>query len=106
MADISSIARRKFVRGTIDMLSCNYYTTCVCVHWRLIEGCKTHDPNMIWKSISLAKVQKTLEAHGYKSCIAKLSIIPHTLAILTANIAHCIILLEYVNESQVNMHIK
>ena len=35
-----------------------------------------------------------------------LSIVPHTLGILTANITCCIILLEYVNKSQVNVSIE
>ena len=34
-----------------------------------------------------------------------LSIVPHTLGTLTANVTYGIILLEYVNESQVNVYL-
>ena len=47
--------------------------------------------------------RKTLEAHGCKPWVTNLLIVSHTLSILTANITYCIILLQYVNESQVNV---
>ena len=61
---------------------------------------------MIWRpnlhqSILLAEAQKPLEAHGGKFLVTTLSIVPHTLGILPANITYCIVLLEYGNESQV-----
>ena len=61
---------------------------------------------MIWRqnlrhSASLAE-SKTLEAHAYKLRVANLSIVPRTLGILTTTVTYCIILLEYVNVSQVN----
>ena len=61
----------------------------------------TCEPTMIrrWilhQSTSLAKSQKAVEAHGCKPWVANLSIVPHTLGILTANITYCIMLLEYV----------
>ena len=64
---------------------------------------------MIWRqnlhqTTSLFEVQKALEAHGYKPCVTDLSIVLHTLGILTADITFCIIYyFEYVNESQVNV---
>ena len=42
----------------------------------------------------LAESQKALEAHGCKSWVTNLSIVPHTLGTLTANITYCIQLLE------------
>ena len=70
----------------------------------------THNPNMMWrwhlhKSTSLAESQKALEAHGCKPWVTNLLIISHTLGILTANITYCVILLEYVNKSQVNAQV-
>ena len=56
-------------------------------------------------STSLAKPFKAIEARGCESWVTNLSIIPHTLGILTANISYCVILLKYVNNSQVNMSI-
>ena len=50
---------------------------------------------------SLAKAQKALEAHGCKPWVTNLSIVPHTLGILTANITCCIICVLIINESQV-----
>ena len=56
---------------------------------------------MVWKLnlhqlTSLVELKKALEAHGYISRVSNLSIAPHTLDTLTANITCCIILLEYV----------
>ena len=48
------------------------------------------------QSTSLAESQKALEAHGCKPWLTNLSIVPHTLGILTANITYCIILLKCV----------
>ena len=66
----------------------------------------TRKPNMIrrWNlHLSLAESQKkTLEAHGCKPWVAKLSMVPHTLGILTANVTYCVIFLEDINESHVN----
>ena len=50
---------------------------------------------MIWRpnlhqSTSLVKAQKALEAHGCKFSVTNLSIVPHTLVILTANVTYCI----------------
>ena len=64
--------------STLDLL---YYS---CVHLRLIKVFVTHKPNMMWrwnlhKSTSLAESQKVLEAHGCKSWVGNLSIVPHTL---------------------------
>ena len=64
---------------------------------------------MTWRwnlhqATSLAKSQKTLEADGSKLWVTKLSIIPHTLGILTAKITYCITLLDYINVSQINRH--
>ena len=61
------------------------------VHLRLIKVIITHEPNMIWRwnlhqSTSLVESHKTLEAHGCKPWVTNLSIIHHTLGILTANI--------------------
>ena len=52
---------------------------------------------------SLADSQKALKAHGCKLWVTNLLIVPHILVTLTANITYCITLLEYVNESQVNV---
>ena len=49
-------------------------------------------------STSLAESQTALEAHGCKSWVTSLSTVP-------PNVAYCRILLEYVNESQVNMRV-
>ena len=62
----------------------------------------------VHQSTSLTESQKALEAHGCKPGGTKLSIIPHTLDILTVNtIPNCRILcvLEYmyVDESQLNV---
>ena len=35
----------------------------------------------------------------------RVSIIPHTLAVQTTNMTYYVILLEYVDESQVNVHV-
>ena len=64
-----------------------YYT---CFHLRL-QVFMTHKRNMIWKpnlhqSISLAEAQKALEAHGCKFSVTSLSIVPHTLGILSTNV--------------------
>ena len=50
------------------------------------------------------KLTKALEVHDCKPWVTKLSIVPHTLVILTLNVTYCIILhvLDYVNESHVN----
>ena len=62
----------------------------------------------VHQSTSLTKSLKALEAHGCKPWVTKLSIIPHTLDILTANTIHnCRILCAreymYVDESQLNV---
>ena len=54
------------------------------------------------QSTSLVELQKALEAHSCKPSVTNSSIIPHILGTLTANITYCILLLEYVNESEVN----
>ena len=54
---------------------------------------------------SLAKVKVGPEAHGCKPWVTNLSMVPHTLGILTASITYCIILLEYVSKSQVNVNV-
>ena len=46
---------------------------------------------------SLAEPHLAVEADGCKSWVNNLSILLHTLSILTANTADCIILLEYIN---------
>ena len=68
--------------------------------WFAILCMCSRKPNVIWRRnlhqlTSLAKSQKALEAHGCKRWVTNLSIIPHTLGILTAKITCCIILLEY-----------
>ena len=50
-------------------------------------------------------LQKAPEAHGCKPWITNLSVVPHTLDILTENIAYCIVLLENITKSQVNTHV-
>ena len=52
-----------------------------------------------------AESQKALEAHGCKPWVTNLSIVPHTLGTLAANIVYCRLLLECVNESQVNVRV-
>ena len=59
---------------------------------------------MMWRanshlSTSLPEAQKALEAHGCKLLVTNLSIVPHTLGILTANITGCI------NQYQENTHV-
>ena len=63
------------------------------------ENLAAQKQNFTSQLTSLAKSQKALEAHGRKPWLTNLSMIPHTLGMLTANITYCIILLEYVNES-------
>ena len=46
-------------------------------------------------STSLTESQKALKAYGYKVSVTNLSIVPHTLGILTANVTCCIIPLNY-----------
>ena len=53
---------------------------------------------------SLAESQKALEAHDSKPWVTNLSIVPHTLGILTANTTYCIIIFEYVKESHSSEH--
>ena len=53
-------------------------------------------------STSLAESQKSLEARGCKPWVTNSSSVPHTLGTLTTSITCCVILLEYVNKSQVN----
>ena len=57
----------------------------------------------LYQSTSLAELPKVVEAQGCKPCVTNLSIIPHTLVILTENVTYCIVFLEYVNEPQVNV---
>ena len=62
---------------------------------------------MIWRQnlhqfTCLTESQKALEVHGCKLWETNLSIVPHTLGLLTANVTYCIVFLEYVHESQVN----
>ena len=57
------------------------------------------------QSTSLAEFRKALEADDCKPWVTNLSMVPPILGILTANIAYCIILLEYVINSQVNAHV-
>ena len=62
---------------------------------------------MLWKwnlnlSTALTGFQKTLEAQGYNDWLTNLSIVLHKLGILTASVTYCIILIEYINQSQVN----
>ena len=58
-----------------------------------------------WDKHESIWLSKTLEAHGCKPWVTNLSIVPHTLSMLTANITYCIILLEYVHKSWVNTHL-
>ena len=52
---------------------------------------------------SLAESQKALlKLMAANPWVTNLLIVPHTLVIVTTNIIYCIILLEYVNKSQVN----
>ena len=49
---------------------------------------------MIWtqnlqQSTYSAKLQKALEAHGCEPWVTNISIVPHTLGILTKNITYC-----------------
>ena len=44
-------------------------------------------------------------SHGCKFSVTKLSIVPHTLGILTANVTCCINLLWIINQSQVNLRV-
>ena len=65
----------------------------VRVHMRLVKVCITHDPSIIFKrnlhqSIYFTKSKKLLEARGCKPWVTNLSIIPHTLGVLTTNIAY------------------
>ena len=73
------------------------------VHLNLVKIliCISRKPTMLWRCnlyqlTSFAKLQKTL---------TNLSIIPHTLSTLTTNITHYIIVLKYINESQVNVQV-
>ena len=66
----------------------------------------TCESNMMWrwnvhKSTSLTELQKSVEGHGCKSWVTNLSIVPLTLAIVTASITYRIVLLEYVNKFKV-----
>ena len=84
----------------------NYGTLCVCSQ-RLIKVFITHEPNKMRKSnfhqlTSLTESHKSAEVHGCRSWVSNFSIISHTLGILTTNITYCIVLLEYINESQVS----
>ena len=58
-----------------------------------------HDTEMKCTSIDcshqVAEGYYRIEARGCKPWVTNLSIVPHTLGILTANITYCIILLEY-----------
>ena len=54
---------------------------------------------------SLTGSQKAVEVHSCQPWVSPLSIVPHSLGILTANITYWIILLDYVNECQVNVHV-
>ena len=56
----------------------------VCVHLR-----HQYMETKLRQLISLAEAQKALEAHGCKFSVTNLSIIPHTLGILTTKFAHC-----------------
>ena len=61
------------------------------VHLRLLQVLITHEPNTIYRrnlypSTSLAESQKAVEARGCKPWVPNLSIVPHTLGMLTANI--------------------
>ena len=47
------------------------------------------------------RVAEDSETHGCKPWVADIAIVLHTLGILTTNITYCMILLEYVTESQV-----
>ena len=83
------------------------YTVCMFA-WDSLKFI-TCELNMIprWnlrQSTSFAESQKTLEAHGCKPRATNLSIVPHTLGKLNTNMTYCITLLEYVNESQMNMY--
>ena len=66
-----------------------------------------HDTEMrnLRQSTSLAKSWEALEVHGCKPWVTNLSIVSHTLGILTANITYCIVLLKYVDESQVSVSV-
>ena len=52
-----------------------------------------------------ASSHKALEAHGCQPWVTNLLIVPHTLHILSASIAYCIMFIEYINESQVNVYV-
>ena len=60
---------------------------------------------IIHQSTSLAELYKALEVHGCKPWLTNLLIVSHILGMLTVNIIYCIILLNYVNESQVNVRV-
>ena len=94
----------------LRLLYVHYTSTMHPFHLRLVKVFTTHKPNMVWKcnlhqSTSLTKSRKTRKAHACKSWVPNLSIVPHTLGILTTNITYSIIFFEHANESQVNTHI-
>ena len=62
--------------------------------------------NLTAINFSLSDSQKALEAHGCKPWLTNLSIVPHTLGILTANITYLEynITFEYSNVSRVKVH--
>ena len=79
------------------------------VYLRLVKVFITPKPNTMWRQhlhplTSLDHLQKAFEAHSCKPWETNLSVVPHTLGILTTNITYCIILhvLEYINERHVN----
>ena len=74
-------------------------STYVCVFevFEIIDLQTKHDTELKLASINFSqKSYKRLykETPGCKPCVTNSLIIPHTLAILIANIAYCIILLE------------
>ena len=65
----------------------------------------TRDENYTYsvhQLISFIEAQKGLEAHGCKFSVTNLSIAPHILGMLTANVTCCINFLYIINQSQVN----
>ena len=81
--------------------------------WDLYKVCITCKWGVIWKwNLTSIKFSSQVTGgsrssqHGCKFLVTNISLIPHTLGLLTTSITYCVILLEYINESQVYYHLK